>query len=88
MAFKQIILQNAANTTEKVINLRSSSTVISCVSGSCAVSDVSDGGDNAITTLATGEHIILDFYPGADIKTTATAAGTTVTFAKTDWKNQ
>lgn len=88
MAFKQIVLNDVADTTEKTLSLRSSSTVISCVSGACEIRDVSDGGDMLIIAMVADERKIWDYYPGADVKVIATAGGTTVTFGKHNWKDQ
>ena len=84
--FKAVILDNAGSGEDLTWLTTSSSIVLSCVSGAVTLTDESDGGSATIWTGVANDRDILDFYQGARLKATATAAGTTFTVAKHDWQ--
>lgn len=87
--FKIKLLDNVASGISHTWYTTSSSMVFTVSGGSALLTDESDGAGIPIWNgdSATDAHIILDFYQGAELKVTATAAGTTVTVAKHSWQD-
>ena len=91
MAFSKLIMDTVADTTRFPTSGSwgqiSSSIVISCEAGSVTVHDAN--GDILLATIAAADGVdskkILDYYQGAQLYFTATAASTTVRLGKHQW---
>ena len=91
-AFTTLVLDNAAINDNLAWITTSSATILTCVSGSANVEDITDDASGILIIAMTDadpslRHKVLDFYQGAKLKVTALSDNTTFRVSKHDWQD-